>query len=410
MLARHAAPQLLALARWYPVVAVTGPRQSGKTTLVRSAFAGKPYVSLEDPDVRDAASADPRGFLALYPEGAVLDEAQHTPQLFSYLQTRVDEDRHRGLSQGAWVLTGSQHFGLVASITQSLAGRVGLLHLLPLSLGELQDDQHAAADAPLAELLWRGLYPPVVDRGIPPAAWYGDYVATYVERDLRQLVNVRDLSPFRTFMRMCAARLGQTVNLSALAADCGIAANTAKAWLSILEASYLVFTLPQHHANFGKRLVKSPKLYFYDSGLAAWLAGVRSADELALSSMRGPLFETWAIGEVLKARSNHRLTPTLHYWRDRLGVEVDLLLDHGDTLTPVEFKAGQTVAADWAGSLNRYRALATQRGNGQPGIAPAQLVYGGDEPRTRSGVDVTPWRRWPQRAQALLAQGAAART
>jgi predicted AAA+ superfamily ATPase len=258
MLPRHAAPQLLDLARWYPVVAVTGPRQSGKTTLVRSVFDDKPYVSLEDPDVRDAALADPRGFLALYPNGAMLDEAQHAPSLFSYLQTWVDEDRHRGQTPGAWVLTGSQHFGLVASITQSLAGRVGLLHLLPLSLGELQGGDHPAAAAPLAELLWRGLYPPVVDRGIPPAAWYADYVATYVGRDLRQLLNVRDLAPFRTFMRMCAARSGQVVHLSALAADCGTAANTAEAWLSILQASYIVYTLPQHHVNFGKRLVKHP--------------------------------------------------------------------------------------------------------------------------------------------------------
>lgn len=369
---------------------------------MRSVFGGKPYVSLEDPDVRDAALADPRGFLALYPDGAVLDEAQHAPSLFSYLRTRVDDDRHRGQAPGAWVLTGSQHFGLVASITQSLAGRVGLLHLLPLSLGELQDGAHPAADAPLAQLLWRGLYPPVVDRSIPPAVWYADYVATYVERDLRQLVNVRDLAPFRTFMRMCAARSAQVLNLSALAADCGTAANTAKTWLSILEASYIVYTLPQHHVNFGKRLVKSPKLYFYDSGLAAWLAGVRLADELALSSLRGPLFETWALGEVLKARNNHRLAPTLHYWRDQIGVEVDLLLDHGDTLTPVEFKAGQTVAADWVDPLNRYRSRALRRGPGQPQIAPAHIVYGGDEPRTRSGVDVTPWRGWPQRALALL--------
>jgi len=407
MLPRHATAQLLNLAGWYPVVAVTGPRQSGKTTLVRAAFAGKPYVSLEDPDVRQAALADPRGFLALYPDGAVLDEAQHVPQLFSYLQTRVDEDRHRARSAGAWIVTGSQHFGLVAAITQSLAGRVGLLHLLPLSLGELQDAAHPAAQEPLAELLWRGLYPSVVDRGVPPAVWHADYVATYVERDLRQLVNVRDLSPFRTFLRMCAARCGQMLNLSALAADCGVTANTAKAWLSILEASYIVFTLPQHHVNFGKRLVKSPKLYFYDSGLAAWLAGLRSADELALSSLRGPLFETWALGEVLKARSNHRLAPSLHYWRDQAGVEIDLLLDHGARLSPVEFKAGQTVAADWADALNRYRALAAQRAAGQPAIAPAQLVYGGDEPRTRSGVHITPWRGWPQRALELLTEGAA---
>ena len=411
MLARHAAAHLADLARWYPVLAITGPRQSGKTTLARTAFAHLPYVSLEDHDVRASALADPRGFLALYPGGAVIDEAQHAPPLFAYLQTRVDEDRLAGLKPGRdsrkrtgslWVLTGSQHFGLIEAITQSLAGRVGLLHLLPLSLGELQDARDPIASAALPALLWQGLYPAVVAGGVPPTVWYADYVATYVERDLRQVVNVRDLAPFRTFLRMCAARCSQQLNLSALAADCGVTTNTARAWISALEASYIVYLLPQHHVNYGKRLVKAPKLYFYDTGLAAWLAGIRSANELALSSLRGPLFETWALAETIKVRSNFRLAPTMHYWRDKTGLEVDLLLDAGTALSPVEFKAGQTVAADWFEPLTRYQTLHAERGGDGPRLLPPSLVYGGDEPRTRAGFVVQPWRRWPAVVRRLL--------
>ena len=404
MLTRHAAPRLLELARWYPALAVTGPRQSGKTTLARTVFADRPYVSLEDHDQRRSALADPRGFLSLYPNGAVIDEAQHAPGLFAYLQTRIDQDRLDGHPPGRWVLTGSQHFGLVEAITQSLAGRVGLLHLLPLSLGELQDGAHAASKWPLAEMLWRGLYPSVAVGGVPPAVWYADYVATYVERDLRQIVNVRDLSPFRTFLRMCAARCAQQLNLSGLAVDCGITVGTARAWLSALEASYIVFLLPQHHVNYGKRLVKAPKLYFHDSGLAAWLIGLRSAQELALSSMRGPLFETWAMTELMKVRNNHRLSASMHYWRDKMGLEIDLLLDHGAALTPVEFKSGQTVADDWVGPLRRYQALAADRGRDGPELRPALMVFGGDGPRTLSGITVHGWRQWPAVALQALAE------
>ena len=403
MLKRHAARHLAELATWYPVVAITGPRQSGKTTLARSVFHDKPYVSLEDHDVRDSAIADPRGFLALYPEGAVIDEAQHAPQLFAYLQTRVDADRHDGRPNGQWVLTGSQHFGLIEAVTQSLAGRVGLMHLLPLSLGELQDAGHPGADAALPQVLWQGLYPAVVAAGVPPAVWYADYVSTCVERDLRQVVNVRNLAPFRTLLRMCAARCGQQLNLSTLGNDCGVAANTARAWLSALEAAYIVYLLPQHHVNYGKRLVKAPKLYFYDTGLAAWLAGIRSADELALSSLRGPLFETWALAETMKVRNNHRLSPSMHYWRDQSGLELDLLLDAGAWLTPVEFKAGQTVADDWLRALIAYQALHAHRGAGGPRLQAPVLVYGGEEPRTRAGVSIHPWRRWPAQALRQLA-------
>ena len=276
MIARKALSTLLELAKGYPFVALTGPRQAGKTTLSRMAFPDKPYISLEDPDTREFATTDPRRFLARYPDGAILDEVQRSPELFSYLQTLADMDGRMGL----YILTGSQQFGLLSGITQSLAGRVGMVQLLPFSVGELQDADRLPET--LDALLHKGSYPPLYDRRLIPAQWYAGYVTTYLERDVRQLINVRDLAIFQRFIRLCAGRTGQLLNLSALANDCGISHNTAKAWISILEASYILCLLLPHHRNFNKRLVKTPKLYFYDSGLAAWLLGVQNSDQLAI--------------------------------------------------------------------------------------------------------------------------------
>lgn len=377
MIPRHAAETARQLAGYYPIVAITGPRQAGKTTLAKSVFQQKAYVSMEDPDTREFALSDPRGFLAQYPDGAVLDEAQRCPELFSYLQTRVDDDGRTGL----FVLTGSQQFGLLAGISQSLAGRVGLVHLLPFSLGELAN----AGRAPdLDTLLWQGLYPSIYDRDVPPHVWYADYMATYIERDVRQMVNVRDLNAFRRFVRMCAARTAQPVNLSALAADCGITHNTAKAWLSILEASYLVMLLPPHHRNFGKRLTKTPKLYFYDPGLVAWLAGVESPRQLAVGSMRGPLFETWAVSEFVKHRCNRSLPQNLYYWRDSSGHEIDLIVERGERLFPVEIKAGQTIAGDWFDTLGKFAGWSGNEGG--------CLIYGGTRRQTRKDIEVFGWQ------------------
>lgn len=387
MILRHAEATARRLAGFYPVVAITGPRQAGKTTLARTVFPGKPYVSLEDPDTREFALADPRGFLAQYPDGAVLDEAQRCPELFSYLQTLVDGDRRMGL----FVLTGSQQFGLLAGISQSLAGRVGLVHLLPFSLGELME----AGMAPdLETLLWQGLYPRIYDRSIPAHVWYADYVATYVERDVRQMINVRNLNAFRRFVRMCAARTAQPVNLSALAADCGITHNTAKAWLSILEASYLVMLLPPHHRNFGKRLSKTPKLYFYDPGLAAWLAGVDSPKQLALGALRGPLFETWVVSEFIKYRCNRALAPQLYFWRDNSGHEIDLLVERGERLLPVEIKAGQTIAGDWFDTLRKFAGWSGETGG--------CLIYGGSQRQKRHDIEVFGWKDVAAAAELAL--------
>jgi len=378
LVARQAEAAARQLASWYPVVAITGPRQSGKTTLARGVFGHMAYVSLEAPDNRDFALQDPRGFLSAFPEGAVIDEAQRAPELFSYLQVRVDETRRTG----QFVLTGSQQFGLLARISQSLAGRVGLLHLLPFSLSELTAGGYALG---LEALLSGGQYPPVYDCGVPPHVWYSDYVTTYVERDARQLVDIRDLDAFRRFVRMCASRTAQPVNLSALGADCGVTHNTAKAWLSVLEASYIAFRLPPHARNFGKRLVKTPKLYFYDSGLAAWLTGVESAAQLTHGAMRGALFETWVVSEFVKHRCNRLLSPNLYFWRDASGTEVDLIVERGETLYPLDIKSGQTVAADWFDSLRQF----TAKSGGPAGC----VVFGGEAAQRRGDISVLGWKQ-----------------
>ncbi len=378
MISRHAAPRLVELAGYYPIVAITGPRQSGKTTLARATFPDKPYASLEDPDVRALAIHDPRGFLAQYPDGAIIDEVQRAPDLFSYLQTRVDGDRRSGL----FVLTGSRQFGLMERISQSLAGRVGLLHLLPFAFDEI------AATRPtdgLEDWLWRGFYPPLHDRSIPPHVWFSDYLATYVERDVRSLLQVRDLDRFHRFVLMCAARSGQLLNLSALAADCGITHNTAHTWIGVLEASYIVMRLTPFHRNFGKRLTKTPKLYFLDPGLAAWLAGVRGAQELAIGSQRGPLFETWVVSEFIKHRRNMLRPEELHFWRDSAGNEVDLLVTRGeDVVAAIECKSGRTVAEDWFPPLARFAALA--------GTPRRLLIHGGESDQPRTDNPVFGWR------------------
>ena len=384
MIPRDAAAVLSELAAEYPVIAITGPRQSGKTTLARDVFSNLPYVSLEVPDVRELAEDDPRGFLARYETGAVFDEVQRTPRLFSYLQGMVDADP----TPGRFVLTGSQQFGLLSGITQSLAGRIALVHLLPFTFHELYASPESRP--PLNDLLYTGFYPPIHDRGLDPGRWFGNYVQTYVERDVRQMVNVRDLRTFQRFLRLCAGRNGQLLNLSNLATESGITHNTAKAWISILEASYILFLLPPHHENFNKRVIKAPKLYFYDVGLVCWLLSIQSAEQLDTHSMRGAIFEAYVVGELKKAKLNQGLPDRLNFWRDRSGHEVDVLIDHGDRLQPIEIKSGQTLSRAQFEGLQRWLDLA-----GSSGDSPL-LVYGGNEAVANSGIEVYPWfdRGW----------------
>lgn len=387
MLPRALAHTLQRLSRTFPAVAVTGPRQSGKTTLVRELYSNKPYVSLEDPQERAFASEDPRGFLERFTDGGVFDEAQRWPDLFSYLQGMIDSDR----VPGRFVLTGSQQFGLLSGVTQSLAGRVGMTRLLPLSLTELPDSQTDALG--LDSLMLRGMYPVLHTQDLRWADWFASYVATYVERDVRQVLNVQDLSTFQRFLRLCAARTGQLLNVSALAGETGVTSHTARAWLSVLEASDIAFLLPPYHRNFGKRLVKSPKLYFVDTGLACWLMGIRDIEALSLHPLRGAIFETLVVSECLKFRLNAGLPPDLYFWRDNNALEADLVFETKGRLQPVEIKSGRTVTSDYIRAGQKASRFA-----GEEALTP-WLVYGGDEDYVRSGVKVIGWRHLHQALQ-----------
>lgn len=370
---------LLQALEHYPVVVVTGARQVGKSTLLRQALAGWQMVSLEDLDMREFAQSDPRGFLKRYPAPLIIDEAQHVPQLFSYIQTAVDQSGR----MGQYVLSGSQQFSLLAGVTQSLAGRALLLDMHPLRLKELADAN--ALPVSLDLYLLHGGYPAVYARGLDPQRFYASYVASYLERDVRSLSAVQDLGSFQRFMRLCAARTGQLLNLNALANDCGISQPTANAWVNLLEASFIVKRIAPYHRNFGKRLVKAPKLYFLDTGLCAWLLGITSERDMQTHYARGALFETWVATEALKWRSVRGNAQPLYFWRDNIGNEVDFLLEQEGGITLVEVKSGQTLSQSWFSPL-----AVVQRHLGQP--TRNALLYGGDTSASRSGVEVVAWR------------------
>ncbi len=348
------------------------------------AFPAMPYASLEAPDVREFATSDPRGFLAQFPRGAVLDEVQRAPDLLSYIQGIVDERRRSGM----FILTGSQHFGLLEAVTQSLAGRCAVLHLYPFSLEELRLMRRIPAN--LSTILHRGGYPRIHDRRLDPAEWLGAYVDSYVERDVRQVLAVSDLVSFQTFVRMCAGRTSQLLNLSALGSDCGITHNTARAWLSVLETGFLALRLPPLRANLGKRLVKAPKLHLLDSGLVCYLLGIRRPADLEQHPLRGAIFESWVVSEVLKWRAHRGLPADLAFFRDRKGAEVDLVAV-GRHPIAVEVKAGATVRTDF------FAPLATIAASLHPS-RPARrvVVYGGDEIQERSAGMALPWSHLDQ--------------
>lgn len=380
MIPRNLSSELKKLSGQYPVVTLTGPRQSGKTTLVKAVFPDWRYVSLEEPDVREFALTDPRGFIAAYSENTIIDEAQRTPDLFSYIQTHVDEIRR----EGVYVLTGSFNFGLMEGISQSLAGRVAILELLPFSFSEL--DRAERLPVSIEELMYTGCYPRIYDRNLDPHEWYANYVTTYLERDVRQVKNVTNLSVFQRFLKMCAARSGQILNLSALGDDCGITHNTAKSWLSVLEAGYIVYLLKPHHKNFNKRLIKSPKLYFYDTGLLSYLLGVPSSQVLTTHASRGHVFETWVVSEILKGRIHRGLRENIYFWRDSAGHEIDCIVDQGDRLIPFEIKSGKTVSPDLLKGLRFWSKISKTDGSKM------YVVYAGPMDQIRNQGNVLGWR------------------
>ena len=374
MIERDISPHLVSLFKQYPFVTVTGPRQSGKTTLCRSTFPELEYVNLEAPDAREFAESDPRAFLAQFGPGAIIDEIQRVPTLLSYLQVFGDEVGGNGL----FVLTGSEQFRLSSAISQSLAGRTALLRLLPFSMAERR---RTGASTEIDDVLYSGFYPRIHDQGLEPSQALGDYFETYVERDVRQLSEIRNLPNFRRFVRLCAGRVGQLVNLSSMGSDAGVSHTTAREWLNILETSYIVFQLQPYHANIRKRLIRSPKLYFYDVGLASYLIGIEYVGQIATHPLRGPLFENLIIGEALKHRFNRGRRANISFFRDSQGLECDLLYETGFGFGAIEVKSGATISSSYFDGLNRVAELI-------PEISAKAVVYGGERGQRRSYAEV----------------------
>lgn len=377
MIQREIRAKVLELSKYYPILTITGPRQSGKTTLVKQLFPDKPYVLLENPDVRQRAEDDPLSFLDKYPNGAILDEVQNTPFLFSYLQGIVDENK-----EIKFVLSGSQNFLLLEQINQSLAGRTAIIKLLPFSLEELK----LGVNSDPFSSIFKGMYPPIYDRKIPPTDFYNNYIQTYVERDVRKIKNIGNLSDFRRFLSLCAGRVGQLLNLNSLATECGVSLNTTKSWISILEASYILYRLQPHHKNFNKRLVKRPKLYFYDTGLACNLLRIKSKEDLDIHFARGNLFENFILNELLKNRWNKGEHSDLYFWRDKHGKEIDCILEKSNELLAIEIKAGKTYRIDFFKNLDYWRKISGKKAES------TYVIYAGDESDKHAKGTLLSWK------------------
>jgi len=378
---RSVTPFVKDLAKKIPVIAITGPRQSGKTTLSKAIFSDYAYVTLENLNERTLAQSDPQGFLSQFDDspGVILDEVQQVPELFSYLQGIVDKNPRPGF----YILTGSQHFLMSEKISQTLAGRIAIFTLLPFSIVELQQANLLPDSANQA--VFTGFYPRIFAQKLKATEWYPDYIQTYIERDVRTIINVVNLSQFQTFIKLCAGRIGQLLNISSLANDCGISVHTARSWLSLLEASYIIYLLHPHYKNFSKRLIKSPKLYFYDTGVACSLLGIENVAQLMGHYLRGGLFESMIITELMKEQYNHYRRPQTFFWRDKMGHEVDCIIERGQDLFPIEIKAGETITQDYFEALQYWNALA------KADPAKSAVVYAGKEERIYKGIPVFGW-------------------
>jgi len=375
MIQREAAATLRKLASQYKAVAIVGPRQSGKTTLSRFVFPEKAYVNFENPDIRLFATQDPRGFLSNYPEGAIIDEAQRVPEMFSYLQQILDESNTKGL----FIISGSNNFLLQESISQSLAGRVGYIYLLPLTIQEIGNKSISCND-----LLFKGSYPVMYSESIDPDSWYSNYIRTYVERDVRLLKNINNLTTFERFLRLCAARVGQLLNMNSLAIEVGVDTKTINSWIGILESTFIAFRLQPYYKNFSKRIVKMPKFYFYDTGLAAALLGIENSYQLDIHMYKGALFENLIVVDFIKSRYNLAKTNNIFFWRDSVGNELDILIENGNLLIPIEVKSGQTVTNEYFRGLKYWEKIGNKKGG--------YIIYAGKSIQRRSDqISVVPF-------------------
>ncbi|MGB9553477.1 MAG: ATP-binding protein [bacterium] len=394
MVKRTLAEKLISLSKQFPVVTITGPRQSGKTTLTQMVFKNYNYINLEDPDEREFALSDPRGFLKRIGEKVILDEIQRAPALLSYIQGLVDKNNF----SGKYILTGSQQLQAMNKISQTLAGRTAIVVLLPFSLNELLGqpftdpwkvhelgEKRKKPPFELAEILFQGFYPRIHDKKLNAQDWLSAYYRTYIERDVRDLANIGNLETFQRFMRLCAGRSGQLLNYSSLAVDCGISHTTARQWISILQETFIIHLLAPHHANFSKRVIKSPKLYFLDVGLLCYLLRIRNPEDILTHALRGPIFETFVVSEFYKAFVHRAEIPPLYFWRDRTGHEVDIILDTGKNLIPVEIKSGETIDRSFFDGLDYFISL------GPPAFKSGVLIYGGENLYRRENYIVRPW-------------------
>lgn len=379
MIQRIAKVKLIDLASKFKVVAVTGARQTGKTTLVKQVFKSKPYVSLENPDTRNFALEDPRGFLQTYPNGAILDEVQRVPALFSYLQEVLDNSKVKGL----FILSGSNNFLLQQTISQTLAGRVGYINLLPFSISELKKAKLLSTDDDT--LMLKGFYPPIYDQEIPPAEWCPNYIRTYIEKDVRQIKNITDLIVFERFIKLLAGRSGQELNNSALAVETGVDVKTIQSWIGILESSFIIYLLKPHHKNFNKTIVKRPKVYFYDSAIVCYLLGIRDNIQLQTHPLRGAIFEGMVVTELIKKRTNAGLPINLFYWRDKTGHEIDIIIDNAGKLLPIEIKSGKTINTEFFKNMDYWSDLSK--------VKKSMVLYAGSQNQKRSnGRETLNWR------------------
>ena len=378
MIPRSISRKALEFAGQYPVVTFTGPRQSGKTTLCKALFPNKPYVSLEDSENRLLAAEDPRSFLARYPDGAVIDEVQRVPNLLSYIQTIVDEMNTEGL----FILTGSQQFEMLESLTQSLAGRTALIKLLPFSYDEIYSQEPPSN---LFTMLYTGFYPGIFDKKLNPTEALSFYISTYLERDVRQIINVKDLSSFTNFLKLLAGRSGQILNMNTLGDDCGLSHNTIKSWISVLEASYIVKRLPPWYRNLNKRLVKAPKIHFLDSGLLCYLPGITEPQQLMTHPLRGAVFESCAVSEVFKYHYHNGIPEHMYYFRDYQGHEIDLLIERANAVDLIEIKSSATFQPNFLKGLNYFEKIYEGRVN-------KALIFGGKDSYHYKDTRVVNWQ------------------